>query len=138
MILDQTKKYHCWFMYENHTFSPCEGNIYSIKNQLLQLFTKNPYGSWSRLMLMEDYKKEPDNNDLQIVTTLQFDLSYFDDLEGVSLESLSKNELLGLIKNNLPKTLTSNHPCYCVGCDKGLKNKLNTIVYAYMCDTCDE
>jgi len=55
--------------------------------------------------------------------------------ENKPLESLSKEELLGLIKNTLPNTLISNHPCICVCCGIGFTEGLEN-AYSYMCDKC--
>lgn len=67
-------------MDDRHRLYSCEGDLYDIKDKLTKLFIDYPYGGWGRLMLMADYKNDPDNTSAQIVTTLQFDILYFDDL----------------------------------------------------------
>lgn len=59
-----------------------------------------------------------------------------------SIESLSRTELLSLIYNNLPRTLTETHPCVCAACGEeeiALKRVDDTVVkvYGYVCDECE-
>lgn len=50
------------------------------------------------------------------------------------IDELSKEELLRLIYQYLPETLTSIHPCYCAVCSKDFSDE----AYAYICDECTE
>ena len=58
--------------------------------------------------------------------------------EGVVMEeirNLSKEELLNLIYQKLPDTLTDVHPCYCAACGNG---RFQNYAYWYVCDRCSE
>lgn len=64
------------------------------------------------------------------------------------LEELSKEELLSLIKHNLPTTLFDGHPCFCASC--GTENDVKPInvesrngwlvvdPLCYLCDECQK
>ena len=61
----------------------------------------------------------------------------------IKIEDLSKNELLGLIYNHLPRTLYDMHPVFCAACAKGYEGGLIEICgkivvpYDYVCDDCE-
>ena len=68
-------EYQCWFMYDNHTFKKCTGQLESIKKQLKLLFKEDAYGGWGRLQ----YLGEKENENC-IVSDLQFNLDKLDEL----------------------------------------------------------
>jgi len=66
---DPMRQYICWFMFENHTFQECVGNLFEIKGMLSLLFEMEQKGGWGKLRLQDA--------DTYIIAPFQRDMSFF-------------------------------------------------------------
>lgn len=75
--INPMKKYVCWFMFENHTFHECVGNLFEIKGMLSVLFKVDKEGGWGKLRLLESKAEN------YIVGAFQRNMEMFPSLDGV-------------------------------------------------------